>query len=153
LVRSTRGSRMQTFGEKYTGQQDEAGGVLAMLEVILSDFANVEADTTAAEAEAQKAYDDFMTDSKRTKAVKSKNIEMFTADKVAAESKLATDTKDLKATQDELLAADRYYEKLVPQCIDQGVTYEERVKQREAEIESLKKALEILSSTGPATSA
>merc|ERR1719428_241229 len=144
---------MQTFGEKYTGQQDEAGGVLAMLEVILSDFANVEADTTAAEAEAQKAYDDFMTDSKRTKAVKSKNIEMFTADKVAAESKLATDTKDLKATQDELLAADRYYEKLVPQCIDQGVTYEERVKQREAEIESLKKALEILSSTGPATSA
>merc|ERR1719181_2641166 len=32
---------MQTFGEKYTGQQDEAGGVMAMLEVILSDFANL----------------------------------------------------------------------------------------------------------------
>merc|ERR1719421_1108284 len=27
---------MQTFGEKFTGQQDQAGGVLAMLEVILS---------------------------------------------------------------------------------------------------------------------
>merc|ERR1719421_1375810 len=95
---------MQTFGETYKGQQDEAGGVLAMLEVIMSDFANLEADTTAAEAASQKAYDGFMTDSKRAKAVKSKNIEMFTADKVAAESKLATDTKDLKATQDELLA-------------------------------------------------
>merc|ERR1711964_769837 len=35
----------QTFGKKYTGQQDEAGGVMAMLELILSDFANVEADT------------------------------------------------------------------------------------------------------------
>merc|ERR1719183_2004620 len=34
---------MQTFGEKYTGQQDEAGGVLAMLEVISSDFANIQA--------------------------------------------------------------------------------------------------------------
>merc|ERR550514_1665414 len=144
---------MQTFGEKFTGQQDEAGGVLAMLDVILSDFANLEADTTAAEAASQKAYEDFMTDSKRTKAVKSKNIEMFGADKVAAESKLASDTKDIKATQDELLAADRYYEKLVPQCIEKGVTYEERVKQREAEIESLKQALEILSSAGPATSA
>merc|ERR1719171_228912 len=143
---------MQTFGKKFTGQQDQAGGVMAMMEVILSDFSNVEAETKASEIESQKAYDDFMNDSKRTKAVKSKNIEMFTADKVAAESKLAADTKDIKATQDELLAADRYYEKLVPQCVDQGVTYEERVAQREAEIESLKKALEILSSAGPATS-
>merc|ERR1719386_6876 len=42
----------QTFGKKYTGQQDEAGGVMAMLEVILSDFSNVEADTKAAETKA-----------------------------------------------------------------------------------------------------
>merc|ERR1719214_579811 len=119
-----------------------------MLEVIMSDFSNLEADTKAAEVAAQKMYDEFMVDSKRNKAVKEKNIEMFTADKVAAESKLASDTRDIKARQDELLAADRYYEKLVPQCVDQGVSYEERVKQREAEIESLKKALEILSSTG-----
>merc|ERR1719428_2573872 len=144
---------MQTFGETYKGQQDEAGGVLAMLEVIMSDFANVESETMANEAQSQKAYDDFMTDAKKTKAVKSKNIEMFTADKVAAESKLQTDTKDIKATQDELLAADRYYEKLVPQCVDKGMTYEERVAARESEIESLKKALEILSSEGPTTSA
>jgi DNA repair exonuclease SbcCD ATPase subunit len=143
---------MQTFGETYKGQQDEAGGVLAMLEVIMSDFANVESETMANEAQSQKAYEDFMTDSKKTKAVKSKNIEMFTADKVAAESKLQTDTKDIKATQDELLAADRYFEKLKPQCIDAGVSYEERVAAREAEIESLKQALEILSSTGPTTS-
>merc|ERR1719263_1906737 len=100
---------------------------------------------------SQKMYDEFMTDSKRTKAVKEKNIEMFTADKVAAESKLAQDTKDIKATQDELLAADRYYEKLKPQCIDAGVSWEDRVKAREAEIESLKMALQILSSMGPET--
>merc|ERR1719310_2560026 len=143
---------MQTFGETYKGQQDEAGGVLAMLEVILSDFANVESETMANEAQAQKAYDDFMIDAKKTKAVKSKNIEMFTADKVAAESKLQTDTKDIKATQDELLAADRYFEKLKPQCIDAGVSYEDRVKAREAEIASLKQALEILSGSGPTTS-
>eukprot|EP00746_Dinoflagellata_sp_MGD_P153615 gnl/MRDRNA2_/MRDRNA2_84343_c0_seq2.p1 gnl/MRDRNA2_/MRDRNA2_84343_c0~~gnl/MRDRNA2_/MRDRNA2_84343_c0_seq2.p1 ORF type:complete len:720 (-),score=259.46 gnl/MRDRNA2_/MRDRNA2_84343_c0_seq2:21-2180(-) len=143
---------MQTFGETYKGQQDEAGGVLAMLEVIMSDFANVESETMANEAQSAKAYDDFMIDSKKTKAVKSKNIEMFTADKVAAESKLQTDTKDIKATQDELLAADRYFEKLKPQCIDAGVSYEDRVAAREAEIASLKQALEILSSSGPATS-
>merc|ERR1719183_951494 len=103
---------MQTFGESYTGQQDEAGGVMAMLETILSDFSNVEADTKAAEAKAQETYDDFMVESKKTKATKMKKIEMDEADKAAAETKLQEDTKDLKGTQDELLAADRYYEKL-----------------------------------------
>merc|ERR1719272_1005723 len=48
---------MQTFGKKYSGNQDAAGGVMAMLEVILSDFANLEADTKAAEASAQTAFD------------------------------------------------------------------------------------------------
>merc|ERR1719171_3412433 len=135
---------MQTFGEKYTGQQDEAGGVMAMLDVILSDFTNLEADTKAAEAKAQETYEEFMVESKKTKAAEAKKIEMDEADKAAAEEKLQEDTKDLKGTQDELLAADRYYEKLVPQCIDQGQTWEERVAARESEIASLKEALKIL---------
>lgn len=136
---------MQTFGDTYSGQQDEAGGVLAMLEVISSDFANVESETTANEMQAIKIYEDFMNDSKKAHAVKSRNIEMFTADKTETESKLLTDTKDLKVTQDELLAADRYYEKLKPQCVDSGESFEDRQKAREAEIASLKEALKILS--------
>merc|ERR1719188_2980413 len=119
---------------------------MAMHESILSDFANVESETKSAEASDQKTYDEFMTESKKTKSVKTKKIEMDEVDKASAESKLAEDTKDLKATQDELLAADRYYEKLVPQCIDQGVTFEERTAQREAEIASLREALKLLSS-------
>merc|ERR1740117_440378 len=108
----------QTFGKKYTGQQDSAGGVMAMLDVIASDFANVEADAKASEAKAQETFDDFMVESKRTKATKLKKVEMDEADKATAENKLQEDTKDMKGTQDELIAADRYYEKL-PQCIDQ----------------------------------
>jgi len=135
---------MQTFGKKYTGQQDEAGGVMAMLEVILSDFSNLEADTKASEASSQKAYDGFMVESKKNKATKLKKIEMDNADRAAAESKLAEDTKDLKGTQDELIAADHYHAKLVPQCIDQGQTFEERTASRESEIASLKQALDIL---------
>jgi hypothetical protein len=59
---------MQTFGEKYCGQQDSAGGVLAMLDVIMSDFTNLEADTKAAEAKAQDTYESFMTESKLVKS-------------------------------------------------------------------------------------
>merc|ERR1719146_142410 len=87
---------MQTFGKKNTGQQDSAGGVMAMLDVINSDFANLEADTKAAEAKAQETYDDFMVESKRTKATKSKKIEMDEADKAAAEVRVQEDAKDLK---------------------------------------------------------
>merc|ERR1719498_1002855 len=136
---------MQTFGAKYTGMQDEAGGVMALLEVCLTDFSNVEADTKASEAAAQDSYDSFMTESEKNKAVKVKKIEMDNADKAAAEAKLQEDTKDLKGTQDELLAADRYYEKLVPQCVDKGQTFEERTAARQSEITSLKEALKILS--------
>jgi len=139
---------MQNFGETYTGNQDAAGGVLALLEVALSDFANLEADTKAGEAEAAQSYESFMVESKKSKAKKSQKIEMDQADRVAAESKLQEDIAELKSTQDELIAADKYHEKLVPQCIDQGMSWDELVKARHDEINSLKEALEILRRQG-----
>jgi len=135
---------MQTFGKTFQGAQDEAGGVLATLEVVSSDYANLQADTKAEEASNQEAYETFMTEGKKNKAMKERKIEMDNADKASAETKLQEDTKDMKGTQDELLAADRYYSKLVPQCFDKGQTFEERTASREAEIASLKQALEIL---------
>jgi len=140
---------MQTFGEAETGQQDEAKyGVMAMLELILSDFASLEATTTAAEGASEESYKAFMTEAKKIKAVKTRKVEMNDADKASAELKMQEDIKELKATQDELLAADRYHAKLVPQCIDQGQTWEERVAARQAEIDSLKEALKILGNQG-----
>merc|ERR1719375_2097766 len=50
--------------EPYKGMGAESGGVVGMIEVIQSDFARLEAETSAAEAEAAKQYDEFMTDSK-----------------------------------------------------------------------------------------
>merc|ERR1719188_1070943 len=137
---------MQTFGEKFTGQQDAAGGVMALLDVTLSDFANVEAETKAAEVEADQNHNKFMTECKKNNNKKAKKIELNSADKAEAEQKLQEDIADLKSTQDELIAANKYHEKLVPQCIDQGMTFEERVRAREQEIASLKEALEIFNS-------
>lgn len=139
---------MQTFGEAYTGNQDAAGGVMALLEVAMSDFANLEADTKAGEAEAEKTYNDYMNESKRSKSVKERKVEMNNSDKADSNTKLQEDIAELKATQDELIAADKYHEKLVPQCIDQGMTWEEVQKARQEEITSLKQALETLESQG-----
>jgi uncharacterized coiled-coil DUF342 family protein len=139
---------MQTFGETYTGNQDAAGGVMALLEVAMSDFANLEADTKASEAESEKTYNDYMTESKRSKSVKARKIEMDNSDKADANTKMQQDIAELKSTQDELIAADKYHEKLVPQCVDQGMTWEEVQKARQEEIASLKQALETLESQG-----
>jgi len=136
---------MQTYGKTYTGMQDEAGGVLAMLEVISSDFSRLEADTGADEATASDAHKAFMAESSKSKAVKDKETDMLASDKTSLEAELLTDRKDLSNTQDQLLAADRYYEKLKPQCVDLGMSYEQRAAARQEEIQSLKEALRILS--------
>merc|ERR1719160_2109346 len=60
----------EIFDKPYKGMGGENGGVVGMLEVILSDFERLEAETKAAEEEAQAEYDKFMTDSEVDKAAK-----------------------------------------------------------------------------------
>merc|ERR1712157_79398 len=132
------------FDSPYQGMQSENGGVIGMLEVIESDFARLEADTSAAEATAQKSYDTFMTDSKVDVAAKSTDIEHKTAKKQDQNQALTTKRSDLEGTQKELDAALAYFDKLKPSCVDAGVSYDARVARRKEEIESLQEALRIL---------
>merc|ERR1719215_1989704 len=132
------------FDASYKGMQAENGGVIGMLEVVESDFARLEADTTAAEATAQKEYDTFMTDSKVDMAAKTKDIEHKGAKKQDEKQALTTKSSDLEGTQKELNAALAYFDKLKPSCVDSGVSYDSRVARRKEEIESLQEALRIL---------
>merc|ERR1719201_2871354 len=135
----------ETFDEPYTGMGGASGGVVGLLEVIESDFNKLEAETSAAEDEAAKEYDRFMAESKKDKAVKTADMDYKKKTKTQKESDLSDTEGDLKGTEKELQSALFYYEKIKPQCVDAGVSYEERVAKREAEIESLKTALKILS--------
>jgi len=134
----------EIFESPYKGMQAENGGVVGMLEVIESDFARLESDTKAAEATAQKEYDEFMTDSKVDKAEKTTDIEHKTAKKQDETQALTVKNEDLEGTQKELDAALAYFDKLKPSCVDAGVSYEDRVARRKEEIESLQEALRIL---------
>jgi DNA repair exonuclease SbcCD ATPase subunit len=134
----------ETFDAPYQGQGAASGGVMGMLEVIQSDFARLEAETRSAESEGENDFESFSDESAQDKAVKQTDLEHKEKTKTEKESELNDTTKDLTATQAELDAALAYYEKLRPSCVDAGLSYEERVKQREEEIESLKEALRIL---------
>merc|ERR1712204_891 len=114
------------FDSPYKGMQSENGGVVGMLEVIESDFARLEADT------------------KVDKEAKSTDIEHKTVKKQDEEQALTVKKSDLEGTQKELDAALAYFDKLKPSCVEAGVSYEDRVARREAEIQSLQEALRIL---------
>jgi chromosome segregation ATPase len=130
--------------EPYKGMGGAAGGVVGMIEVIQSDFARLEAETSAAEAEAAKEYDEFMTDSKVDKVQKSSDIEHQSESKQSQEQSLQEKKVDLEGTQKELDAAMAYYDKLKPTCVSSGPSYEDKVAARKAEIESLQTALQVL---------
>jgi len=130
--------------EPYKGMGGESGGVVGMIEVIQSDFARLEAETSAAEAEASKQYAEFMDDSKIDKTQKTADLDHASASKQDQESQLQEKKVDLEGTQKELDAAMKYYEKLKPSCIGENENYEDRVAKRKEEIESLKEALRIL---------
>merc|ERR1719333_1468141 len=134
----------QPFDEPYKGMGGESGGVVGMIEVIQSDFARLESETTSAEDTAKKEYDEFMADSSADKEAKSADIEHKSGKKQNDEQSLQEAKTDLDGTQKELDAALTYYEKLKPSCMDAGETYEERVARRKEEIASLKEALSIL---------
>jgi len=128
----------------YKGQGSSSGGVIGMLEVIQSDFARLEADTSATENQAQAEYDAFTTDAKADKEAKHKSAfdkKMLKDRKEHAQHGVS---KDLESTNEELDAARKYYESLKPQCLEVKVSYEERVAMREEEIRSLQEALDIL---------
>merc|ERR1719183_2884529 len=114
----------EIFDAPYQGIQSENGGVVGMLEVIQSDFARLETDTKAAEAEAQKAFDEFTSESAVNRAANAKDVEHKTTKKTNQEAALTAKKADLEGTQKELDAALAYYDKLKPSCVDAGVSYE-----------------------------
>jgi len=134
----------ETFTKPYKGMLPEGGNVVDFLEVILTDFTRLETETTDDEASEEARYKDFMFESKKSKALKENETKHKTNTKTDKESALHFAEEELKTTKEQLADAVAYYEKLKPSCVDSGITYEERVKRREEEIQSLQEALKIL---------
>jgi chromosome segregation ATPase len=132
----------------YKGNQAAGGGIIAMLEVIAADFDRSVRQTTEADAEAHKAFVLFDRQSKGSISQKETRQKQAEGDlkttKMAIEDAMA-DLTDSQSLLDDALKA---IEELKPQCIDTGMSYEERVAAREKEIEALKKALCMLDPEG-----
>jgi len=134
----------EVFDAPYTGMATENGGVIGMLEVIQSDFARLQSDAESAEESQAEAHSKFMSESAVTKAQKESDITHKTSQKQNQEQQLTDKKNDLISEEKELDAANKYFDKLKPSCLDAGMSFQEREQRRQEEIQSLQEALRIL---------
>lgn len=130
--------------EAYKGMQRTKGGVMAMLEVIMSDFERLKSETEANENSAAAQYEAFMKESEASQKQKHEAEFKFKLDKDQAEYEKDTAEKDLARTSAALAKANEYFEELKPACVHVHVSFEERTAQRKEEIEALREAYKIL---------
>jgi len=136
-----------TWEAGYTGVADpkaQPDGIVAVLEQVAADFAAMEADTRAQEAEDQKLFEGEMQTSAIEKAERAKESQMKGQEKGRTVAKLETMTKSRKHTQADLEAVEQYWKDLGPACMDGDSTYEDRKAARSQEIDALKEAEGIL---------
>jgi len=136
--------RTSKTAARNPAQSGSSTGVIGMLEVILSDFQRLESSTKASEETNQASFEKFTTESSQVKAVKQQHIKNKSETRTEHDLNMRTAQKDLENTQAELKAAEDYFEKLKPSCVETGNSYEDRVARRKEEIESLKEAIKIL---------
>jgi len=126
-------------------QSDSGNNIISFLEVAQSDFSTMLAETEADEAEAQTAYDTLTQENAVAKATKNASIKGKTSEVKSLKVAIQDNTADLATENKELDAVLDYIEKLKPQCDNKAMSYEERKSRREAELQGLNTALDILS--------
>jgi len=132
------------------GNGDAANVIIGVLEVAQEDFTSLLAEAEAVESEAQSTYDKMTTENKIAKASKSAEAKAKASELKSVGNSLEMSKEDQAATSKELDAVNAYIDKLRPECESKVMSYEEKKAAREAEIEGLKDALEILSGKGVA---
>merc|ERR1719230_435842 len=129
----------------YQGNQAASGGIIGLMNVIKSDFERTIKTVKAEEYEAARSFAEFDTTTKSSISAKETSKGMKEADLTNTNAAITQGMADLKEHMTLLDDSMKQLEELNPQCIDTGMSYEERVQKREDEIDALKKALEQLS--------
>jgi hypothetical protein len=131
------------FGEYK--KNENAGGVMGMIQTIINDAKTMEAEVIRAEEDAQKAYEDFVKDSNASIQEKTKTQVNKTEERAKAEEDLNQATQDKENALLELEQLSNYNGELHSSCDFIMKNFEIRQTARDEEIEALKQAKSILS--------
>jgi len=125
----------------YKGGQAKAGGIFAMLDVIVSDFERTIRVVTEAEQAAHREFTEFDRTTKSSTMSKETSKSQSELDLKETTQKIAENMANLELHQKMLDDALKELEDLKPACVDTGMSYADRVAKREEEIDALKKAM------------
>jgi len=139
------------YGSNETSGSGAADGIIGLIEVIESDLTKELTDVEANEKTAAAEYDAQTKENEIMKVTMDQDVKYKTKEKKDLQEALAEATSDRTAVQGELDAVLDYLKGIEARCIAKPMTYEERVKRRNAEINGLKEAMEILSGASAAS--
>merc|ERR1712039_209435 len=122
-----------------------SGGVLSLIEQIISDAKAMEAEAIRAEEDAQKAYEDFVKETNNSIEAKSKDIVEKSAARAKAEEELVETKESKEAVMLELEQLSNYNAQLHQSCDFVLKNFDLRQTARDEEVEALKQAKAILS--------
>jgi len=123
------------------GSQQKAGGILAMLDVIVSDFQRTIKVTTKSEQSAHREFTEFARTTKASLMSKETDRKNSEADLKETDSHIMEGMSDLTKHRNMLDESLKELEDLKPDCVDTGMSFEERTQKRKDEIDALRSAL------------
>merc|ERR1712217_787349 len=122
-----------------------SGGVMGMIQQIISDAKAMEAETIRSEEDAQKAYEDFVKETNASIEAKSKEIVNKSELKAKAETDLVETKEAKEAVMLELEQLSNYNAQLHQSCDFVLKNFDLRQTARDEEVEALRQAKAILS--------
>mmetsp|Transcript_80132 Transcript_80132/g.151343 ORF Transcript_80132/g.151343 Transcript_80132/m.151343 type:complete len:729 (+) Transcript_80132:96-2282(+) len=129
----------------YSKKSSESTGVIAMIDMLIKDLSTEMTEAKVTEENSQKEYVALMADSKEKRADDSKTLSDKTAAKATAEADLTAATADKDSTTKELMATEKYIADMHAECDWLLKYFDTRAEARAGEVESLKKAKDVLS--------
>jgi len=129
---------------KHEKSGGAGGSIIGILEVCESDFSKNLAAEEAQESDSLEAYEQQTQENKITKVTNEQDVKYKTQEFKGLDKEITELTGDKDTSGTELAAVMEYYGKIKDRCVAKPETYEERTKRRNAEIEGLKQALQIL---------
>merc|ERR1712045_950556 len=121
------------------------GGVMSMIQQIISDAKAMESEAIRSEEDAQKAYEDFVKETNNSIEAKSRDIVNKSEQKAKAETELVEAKEDKEAVLLELEQLSNYNAQLHQSCDFVQKNFDLRQTARDEEVEALRQAKAILS--------
>jgi len=134
----------ETWGA-YKKQTEEAGGILGMMQMMITDVEKEITESKTEEKNAQEEYDQLMVDSGEKRRMDSKTLSDKESAKADLEKSLQQMAKEEKTTKFEVMTTAETLKDLHLECDWLLSNFEARKEARAGEIDALKKAKAVLS--------